>query len=117
MLFIGWRNNVAHSLAPNGARLSSVRQQRERVNTKHENALGSSRRLLPPFLRVAQPLRHLLVLRSVTCPTLGGCAPAIIEDRHVDAAVDEELHGFVVFAKHQLMQDGGGLLGSPVAVD
>ena len=34
------------------------------------------------------------------CPTLGGSAPAIIDDRHVDAAVDEELHGFVIFVNH-----------------
>src|SRR5262249_44210234 len=78
---------------------------------------GSVRCLLPPLLRLAEPLRHLLVVRSVTCPTLGGSAPAIIDDRHVDAAVDEELHGFVIFVKYQLMQDAGGLMGAPVRVD
>ena len=70
------------------------------------------------MLRLAQPLCHLLVLHSVRCPTLGGRAPAVIDDGHVDAAVDEELHGFVIFVEiHQLMQDAGGLMGTPVRVD
>ena len=69
------------------------------------------------MLRLAQPLRHLLVLHSVRCPTLGGRAPAIIDDRHVDAAIDEELHRFVIFVPHQLMQDAGRLVGAPVRVD
>src|SRR5712691_1764307 len=73
----------------------------------------SARCLLPPLLRLAQPLRHLLVLHSVRCPTLGGRAPAIIDDRHVDAAIDEELHRFVILVEiHQLMQDAGGLAGA-----
>src|SRR5580692_10942409 len=70
------------------------------------------------MLRLAQPLGHLLVLHSVRCPTLGGRAPAIIDDRHVDAAIDEELHRFVIFVGiYQLMQDAGGLMGAPVRVD
>ena len=49
---------------------------------------------------------------------MGSRAPAIVDDRHVDAAVDEELHGFVIFVKmRQLMQDAGGLMGAPVRVD
>src|SRR5579862_10032235 len=72
---------------------------------------------VPPLLRLAQPLRHLLVLRGVISPALGGSAPAIIADRHVDAAVDEELHGCVVFKMHQLMQDAGRFMGAPVRVD
>ena len=51
------------------------------------------------------------------CPTLGGSAPAIIANRHVDAAVDEELHGFVILVPLQLMQDACGLMGAPVRVD
>src|SRR5215470_9797827 len=79
-------------------------------------AVGSARCLLSPLLRLAQPPRHLLVVCSVICPTLGGSPPAIILDRQVDAAVDEELHGFVIFVKHQLMQDAGRLVGTPVRV-
>jgi len=73
--------------------------------------------LLPPLLRLGQPLRHLFVLRGVICPTLGGSAPAMMADRHVDAEVDEELHGFVILVPHQLMEDAGGLMGGPVRVD
>ena len=76
---------------------------------------SSSRFSLPS--RILQPLRHLLVLCGVTCPTLRSAAPAIVPDRHVDAAVDEELHGLVVFVKHQLMQDAGRLVRAPVRVD
>ena len=76
------------------------------------------RYLIALLLRVAHKLRQLLVLRSDRCPSLGGSVPAIIADRHVDAAVDEELHGFVIFVEiHQLMQDAGGLMGTPVRVD
>lgn len=50
-------------------------------------------------------------------PTLGGTAPAIIVDCHVDAAVDEELHGLVILVPHQLMQDAGGFMGDPVSAD
>src|SRR5438552_635837 len=74
--------------------------------------------MLSPLLRFAQPPRHLLVLRSVISPALGGSAPAIVADRHVDAAVDKELHGLVVFVKVcQFMQDAGRLMGAPVRVD
>src|SRR5262245_36188812 len=69
----------------------------------HSRSLGYFIKL-PPLLSVAQPLRHLLVAK-VRCPALGGGAPAIVLDRHVDAAVDEELHGFVVLAPHELVQD------------
>jgi len=70
----------------------------------------SARGLLPTLLRLGQPLRHLLVLRRVICPTPGGCAPPIIDHRHVDAAVDEELHGFVILVPDELMKNAGGLL-------
>src|ERR1041385_739669 len=72
--------------------------------------------LLPPLLRLMQPLRHFLVMRSVVCPTLGGTVPTIILDGHIDASVDEELHGLVIGVKHQLMQDAGGLVGGSVCV-
>ena len=73
--------------------------------------------MLSPLLRVAHPLRQFLVLRSDRCPAHGGSAPAIIVGRHVDAAVDEELHGFVIFVPDQLMQDARGLMRAPVRVD
>src|SRR5215510_8535802 len=77
----------------------------------------SARYLLPPLLRFGEPLRHLLVLK-VRCPTLSGTAPSIIDDRQIDAAVDEELHGFVVFVKpYQLVHDAGGLMRAPLRVD
>jgi hypothetical protein len=80
--------------------------------------LLSARSQFPTLLCLAQPLRHLLVVRSVISPSLGGSTPPIIADRHVDASVDEELHGFVVFVKaYQLMQDAGRLMGAPVRVD
>ena len=44
-----------------------------------------------PPLRFVQPLRHRLA--------------TIVRDRHVDAAVDEELHAFVVIAVGDLVQD------------
>jgi len=56
-------------------------------------------------------------MRSVACPTLGGSVPAKIEDRHIDAAVDKKLHGFVILMPHELVQDAGGLMGAPVRVD
>ena len=77
----------------------------------------SARCLVPPLLRVAHPLRQLFVLRRDRGPTHRGSAPAIIVDRHVDAAVDKELHRFVILVPHQLMQDAGGLMGAPVCVD
>src|SRR6516165_3410236 len=77
----------------------------------------SPRCLLPTLLRLGQPLRHLLVFRCVIGPTLGRSAPAIIDDRHVDAAVDEELHRFVILVPHQLMQDAGGLVAAPARID
>src|SRR5262249_33647275 len=40
--------------------------------------------LFPTLLGLAQPLRHLLVLRRVICPTLCGTVPAIIFNCHVD---------------------------------
>lgn len=54
----------------------------------------SARCLLPPLLRLAQPPHHLLVLHSVRCPTLGSRAPAIIDDRHISAAIDNEISAF-----------------------
>src|SRR4029453_6679627 len=72
--------------------------------------------LLPSLLRVAQPLRHLLVAK-VRYPAFSGTAPTKIADRHVDSAVDEELHAFVVLAPHELVQDAGGLMGAPFRVD
>src|SRR5215510_10616462 len=56
-------------------------------------------------------------MRSVACPTLGGSVPAKIQDRHIDAAIDKKLHGFVILMPHELMQDAGGLMGAPVRVD
>src|SRR6266567_2036795 len=56
-------------------------------------------------------------MRGVTCPTPGRCAPAVIDDRHVDASVDEELHGLVILVPHQFMQDAGGFVRAPVRVD
>src|SRR5215813_12140845 len=79
--------------------------------------VASVRGLLPPLLRVAQPLCHLLVLRSKRCPTHRGSVPAIIVDRHVDATVDEELHGFVIRMPYELMQNAGGLMRAPVRID
>src|SRR5260370_8084924 len=73
--------------------------------------------LLPRLLAILQELPELLVFRGDTCPTLGGGAPPIIPDRHVDAAIDEELHGLVVFVPHQFMQDAGWLMGAPVRID
>src|SRR5262245_41937823 len=73
--------------------------------------------MLPTLLRLSQPLRHLLVLK-VGCPTLSGTAPSIIDYRQIDAAVDEELHGFVVFVKpYKLMHDAGRLMRAPLRVD
>ena len=43
--------------------------------------------------------------------------PSIIADVHVDAAVDKELHGFVIPVPHQLVQDAGGLMRAPVRID
>ena len=69
------------------------------------------------MLRIVQELPQLLVFRGDTGPTLGGSVPAIIEDGHVDAAIDEELHGLVVFVPHQFMQDAGRLMLAPVRID
>src|SRR5215471_15077664 len=77
----------------------------------------STRCLLLPLLRVVQPLRHLLVLGSDSCPTLGGSIPPKIADRHVDTAIDEELHGFVILVPHQFVQNAGGLMRAPGCVD
>src|SRR5215472_9772796 len=79
--------------------------------------VASVQSLLPPLLRVAQPLCHLLVFRSDRCPTHRGSVPAIVVDRHVDAAVDKELHGFVIRMPYELMQNAGGLMRAPVRID
>src|ERR1700704_4269839 len=78
--------------------------------------VASVRCLVPPLLGILQELPELLVFRGNTCPTLGGGAPPIIPDRHVDAAIDKELHGLVVFVPHQFMQDAGRLMRAPVRV-
>src|SRR5688572_20249983 len=75
---------------------------------------GSSCWPLPLPFRLLQPLGHLLVLCGVERPALCRPVPTVILDGHVDAAVDEELHGFVIFVPHQLMQDAGGLMRAPV---
>jgi hypothetical protein len=78
--------------------------------------IPSSGLFLSLFFR--QPLRHFLVIRGVTRPTLGRTAPAVIGDSHVDATVNEELHFFIVLVKpHQLVQDARGLMGAPAGVD
>src|SRR5215471_11798104 len=56
-------------------------------------------------------------MRSVACPALGGSVPAKIEDRHINAAIDKKLHGFVILMPHELMQDAGGLMGAPLRID
>jgi hypothetical protein len=42
----------------------------------------------------------------------GRSAPPIIPDHHVDTAIVEKLHGFVIFVPPRLMQDTGGLMGA-----
>src|SRR5215467_2391888 len=44
--------------------------------------VASVRCLLPPLLRIAKPLGHLLVLRSDRRPTHRGSVPTIIVDGH-----------------------------------
>src|SRR5260370_22440704 len=65
---------------------------------------------LPRSIRRNQPLRHFFVIRCIIRPTLSRAAPAVIDDSHVDAPVDEELHCFVVLVKDQLVQDAGGVI-------
>src|SRR5260370_32154400 len=72
---------------------------------------------LPLPLRLLQPLSHLLVIRGVQCPPLCRAVPAVVPDLHVDAAVDEELHGRVVRVKDELVQDARRLMGAPGGVD
>src|SRR6201982_1484969 len=75
------------------------------------------RSLCPALSRLDQPSRHLFVLRCDSCPALGGSVPPVITDRHINTPVDEELHGFVVFVPHQLMQNASGLMRTPARVD
>jgi len=69
------------------------------------------------LLRVLQKPSEFLVIRGDSRPTFGGGVPAIIVNRHVDASVDEELHGFVVLVPHQFMQDAGRFMRAPVRID
>src|SRR5215813_11483527 len=46
-----------------------------------------------------------------------GSVPAKTEDRHIDAAIDKKLHGFVILMPDELMQDAGGLMRAPFRVD
>jgi hypothetical protein len=41
-------------------------------------------------------------------PALCRGVPTVILHGHVDAAVDEELHRFVILMPHKLVQDGSG---------
>src|ERR1700733_14570303 len=72
--------------------------------------VASVRCVLPLLLRFAHPLRHRVVLCGDRCPTHSSRVPAIVADRHVDAAIDQKLHGLVIFVPYQLMQDAGGLM-------
>ena len=69
-----------------------------------------------PF-RIRQPLRHLLVVGAVPCPTLRGAVPAVVLDGHVDAAIDQETHRLVVLSEHQLVQQTRRLVRAPVGID
>jgi hypothetical protein len=57
-------------------------------------------RCLLPLLRIAQPLGHLLVLRSDRCPTHRGSVPTIIVEQLLNdpKAGERELHRF--FEEH-----------------
>src|SRR5438876_1066098 len=67
---------------------------------------------LPLPFRLLQPLSHLLVIRGVQRPPLCRAVPAVVPDRHIDTAVDEELHGRVVRMKDKLVQDARRLMGA-----
>lgn len=53
----------------------------------------------------------------MVCPALRGAAPSVVFDRHVDAAVDEELHSFVVIVGDQFVQDACRLVRTPSRID
>ena len=53
----------------------------------------------------------------MVCPILRGTAPPIVLNGHVDAAVDEKLHGFVILAEDQLVQDACWLVRAPSRID
>jgi hypothetical protein len=56
-------------------------------------------------LGTRQEVRHVPVVGSVARPPLRGRVPAIIVNRHIDAAVNEKLRCFVVSVDGALMQD------------
>ena len=86
-------------------------------------AYYASGRLFLARLRLAcafgasQELRHVLILGGVVRPPFRGTIPAIIANRHIDAAVNEELRCFVVRVDGALMQDARRLVRAPVRID
>lgn len=61
--------------------------------------------LVPPLVQL---LRHLLFFRGVASPALGGAAPAVIDDSHVDATI------VVVNGAHDLVHEEGLPRTSPL---
>jgi hypothetical protein len=77
-----------------------------------------SKRLgFPCALGTRQELRHVLVLGGVVRPPFRSRIPAIIANRHIDAAVNEELRCFVVRVDGALMQDACRFVRAPVRID
>ena len=64
-----------------------------------------------------QEVRHVRVVGSVARPPLRGRVPAIIVNRHIDAAVNEKLRCFVVRVNGALMQNACRLVRAPVRID
>src|SRR5262245_41424267 len=83
------------------------------VARAREHSMGSFELALP--LRVLEPLRHLLVALAAARPARWGAVPTVILDRHVDAAVDEELHPLVrVVQEDEVVQDARRLVRVPI---
>jgi hypothetical protein len=53
----------------------------------------------------------------MVCLILRGTAPSIVLDCHVDTAVDEKLHRFVVLVEDQLVQNACRLVRAPSRID
>jgi hypothetical protein len=64
-----------------------------------------------------QEVRHVCGAGSVARPPLRGGVPAIIVNRHIDAAVNEKLRCFVVRVDGALMQDACRLVRAPIRID
>ena len=72
----------------------------------------------PPEEPFGEPLGHRLIPQRVARPSRRGAVPAVIPDRQVDAAVDEELHRLVrVRQEDQMVQDARRLMRIPAGVD